>query len=60
MWSVYNENKNELYLLCARRTPKEEWTAWTHTNSMEAVRRNIETIEGFGWQWKLMWGEDYE
>lgn len=41
-----------MFLLCARRNPKEEWSVWTHTDNIETIIRNIQTIEGFGWQWK--------
>ena len=60
MWKVYNEMINSAILLYARRTPKEEWSVWTHTNDIGVIKRNINTIEGFGWQWSVRYGEDDE
>lgn len=47
-----------MYLLYARRNPQEEWSAWTQTGNIESIKRNIKTIEGFGWQWKVGQADD--
>ena len=60
MWKDYNERRNNMFLLCARRDPKEEWSVWTHTENIETIKSNIQTIEGFGWQWNVRYGEDDE
>lgn len=48
------------YKLQAKRPYEEEFTDWCSTDDPETVKRNIETIEGYGYQWQLTGGTDSE
>ena len=41
------------YRLMAKRPYEKDFTEWCSTDDYEAVKRNIKTIEEYGWQWKI-------
>ena len=45
------------YKLQAKRPYEKEFTDWCSTDDYEAVKRNIEVIESYGYKWKLMKGD---
>ena len=48
------------YKLKAKRPYEKEFTEWCSTDDGEAVKRNIDTIENYGYQWQLTGGQDDE
>ena len=44
------------YRLQAKRPHEIIFTDWCSTDDYEAIKRNIKTIEGLGWQWELKEG----
>ena len=46
------------YRLQAKRPYQDEFTEWCSTNSEEVVERKIKTIEEYGYQWRLIEGEE--
>ena len=48
------------YKLQAKRPHEKVFTEWCSTDDYEAIKRNIKTIEGLGWQWELTEGADNE
>lgn len=46
-----------MYRLYVRRTPHEDWSAWTETNNIAILIYNIKVIEGYGWQWTIAEGD---
>ena len=41
------------YKLQAKRPWQEEFTNWCDTDDLEAIERNIKTIESYGYEWQL-------
>ena len=54
------DNVCKKYKLQAKRPCETEFTEWCSTDDGEAVKRNIETIEGYGYQWQLTGGQENE
>ena len=46
------------YKLQAKRPHEIEYSEWCSTDDLEAVERNIKTIESYGYQWQLTEGEN--
>ena len=44
------------YRLQAKRPYEKEYSEWCTTDDLEAVKRNIKVIEGYGYQWKIAEG----
>ena len=45
------------YRLQAKRPFEKEFTNWCSTDDGEVIKRNIEVIESYGYQWRLTEGE---
>lgn len=51
------KNMCKKYKLQAKRPCEQEFTDWCSTDDPEAVKRNIKTIESYGYQWQLTGGK---
>lgn len=41
------------YKLKVKRPIDSGFSDWTSTNDHEVIKKNIEVIESYGWQWEL-------
>lgn len=48
------------YKLQAKRPYENEFTDWCSTDNYDVVKRHIEIIESYGWQWELSTKEENE
>ena len=46
------------YRLKAKRPHEQVFTEWCSADDYEAIKRNIQTIEGLGWNWELKEGNE--
>ena len=50
------ESMCKKYELQAKRPWQDKFTDWCSTDDYGVIKRNIKTIESFGYQWKLTEG----
>ena len=50
MWVFKNSCR---YKLKVKRPIDSGFSDWTSTNDHEVIKKNIEVIESYGWQWEL-------
>jgi hypothetical protein len=50
MWVFKNSCR---YKLKVKRPIDSGFSDWTFTNDHEVIKKNIEVIESYGWQWEL-------
>jgi hypothetical protein len=48
------------YRLQAKRPHETTYSEWCSTEDYQAVLRNIDTIESYGWMWRICDGDGYD
>ena len=55
--NIIKLRSGKMYKLYVRRNPCEKWSYWSHANTLETLVANVQVIEKYGWQWKVMGDE---